>query len=217
MGTNGMSGMQDASHPGSRRWFEVAAVVATGLLFLLFRYLGLQGVFVPLAASFWTGLVWHHARRDPSVLRTWGFRLDTLWPAFQATTAFSLPVAGVMALAGATRGRLSFPPHAWILMAMYPIWGVVQQFLVQALLVRNLEGSLPRYGLLLVGSSLFAVVHVPETPLMLATFGLGLVYIPLYLRYRNLWPLGFYHGWLGTLFYLWVLGRDPWVETFGRF
>jgi hypothetical protein len=52
---------------------------------------------------------------------------------------------------------------------------------------------------------------------MLATFGLGLVYIPLYLRYRNLWPLGFYHGWLGTLFYLWVLGRDPWVETFGRF
>jgi membrane protease YdiL (CAAX protease family) len=58
---------------------------------------------------------------------------------------------------------------------------------------------------------------VPEIPLMLTTFGLGLVYIPLYLRYRNLWPLGLYHGWLGTLFYLWVLGRDPWVETFGIF
>ena len=209
--------MQDTFHPGSRRWFEVGAVVATGLLFLLFRYIRLQGVFVPVAASFWTGFVWHHARRDPSVLRTWGFRLDTFWPAFQGATAFSLPVAVVMALVGASRGTLRCPPHAWILMTLYPIWGVVQQFLVQALLVRNLEGSLPRSGLFLLGSCLFAIVHVPEAPLMLATFGLGLVYIPLYLRHRNLWPLGLYHGWLGTLFYLWVLGRDPWVETFGRF
>jgi membrane protease YdiL (CAAX protease family) len=209
--------MRDTFHPNSQRWFEVAAVVVTGLLFLLFRYLRLQGVFVPVAASLWTGFVWYHARRDPSILRTWGFRLDTFWPAFQATTAFSLPFAGVMALVGGSRGTLSFPPHAWILVALYPIWGVVQQFLVQALLVRNLEGSLPRYGLFLVGSCLFAIVHVPEIPLMLTTFGLGLVYIPIYLRYRNLWPLGLYHGWLGTLFYLWVLGRDPWVETFGIF
>jgi membrane protease YdiL (CAAX protease family) len=94
---------------------------------------------------------------------------------------------------------------------------VVQQFLVQALLVRNLEGSLPRYWLLLVGSCLFAIVHVPEAPLMVATFGLGLVYVSLHLRHRNLWPLGLCHGCLGTLFYLWILGRDPWVETFRRF
>jgi hypothetical protein len=209
--------MNDTLRPGSRRWFEVAAVVATGLLFLLFRYLRLQGIFVPIAASFWTGFVWYHGRREPGVLRTWGFRLDTLWPAFRATSAFSLPFAGLLALVGASRGSLSFPPHAWILMALYPIWGVVQQFLVQALLVRNLEGNLPQSGLFLVGSCLFAIVHVPEMPLMLATFGLGLVYVPLYLKYRNLWPLGLYHGWLGTLFYLWVLSRDPWVETFGRF
>jgi hypothetical protein len=209
--------MQDTFHPGSRRWSEVAAAVATGLLFLLFRFSRLRGVFVAAAVSFWTGFVWHHARRDPAALRTWGFRLDTFRPAFQAATAFSLPVAGVMALVGAGRGTLRFPPHAWILMALYPVWGVIQQFLVQALIVRNLEGSLPRAGLLLLGSCLFAIVHVPEAPLMLATFGLGLVFIPLYLRYRNLWPLGLYHGWLGTMFYLWVLGRDPWAETFGRF
>jgi len=39
--------------------------------------------------------------------------------------------------------------------------------------------------------------------------------IPLYFRYRNLWPLGVLHGWLGAFFYLWVLGRDMWVENFG--
>lgn len=211
-----MSRMQDACHSECARWFEVAAVVATGLLFLLCRSQNVQGVFVVVAGSFWIAFVGYRARRDPIVVRTWGFRLDTFWPAFQAVTAFSLPVAGVMALVGASRGTLRFPPHAWILMALYPVWGVVQQFLVQALLVRNLEGSLPTARLLVVGSCLFAIVHVPETPLMVATFGLGLVYIPLYLRHRNLWPLGLYHGWLGTFFYLWVLGRDPWIETFGR-
>ena len=212
-----MSQVRVNFHLGSRRWFEVAAVVATGLLFLLFRFFRLQGVFVPAAAGFWIVFVWYRARPDSTLLRVWGFRLDTFAPSFRAVTAFSLPVAGVMALVGTSRGTLRFPPHAWILLALYPIWGVIQQFLVQALLVRNLEGSLPRYVLLVVGSCLFAIVHVPETPLMLATFGLGLVYVPLYLKYRNLWALGLYHGWLGTLFYLWVLGRDPWVETFGRF
>lgn len=29
-------------------------------------------------------------------------------------------------------------------------------------------------------------------------------------------PLGVAHGWIGTGFYLWVLGRDPWLELFGQ-
>lgn len=212
-----MSRMQDTGCSPPRKWLEVAAATATGLLFLLFRFFRLQGVFVPVAAGFWLAFVWYYARRDSTLLRVWGFRVDTLWPAFRTTTAFSLPMAGAMALVGAIRGTLRFPGHAWILLALYPIWGVVQQFLVQALLVRNLEDIIPTFGLILAGSCLFAVVHVPEPGLMAATFGLGLLYVPLYLRHRNLWPLGLYHGWLGTLFYLWVLARDPWVETFGRF
>ena len=59
------------------------------------------------------------------------------------------------------------------------------------------------------------VAHVPEWPLVAATFGLGLCLVPIYLRYRNLWALGVAHGWLGTFFYLWILGRDPWLEAFG--
>jgi membrane protease YdiL (CAAX protease family) len=209
--------MEDSRHSQLARWLEVAATIATGLLFLLFRFFRLQGVFVPTAASFWIVFVWYRSRQNSNLLRVWGFRLDTLWPAFRTTTAFSLPMAGAMALVAVIRGTLRFPGHAWILLALYPIWGVVQQLLVQGFLVRNIEGTIPRFALILVGSCLFAVVHVPEPGLMVATFGMGLVYIPLYLRYRNLWPLGLYHGWLGTLFYLWVLGQDPWVETFGRF
>ena len=51
--------------------------------------------------------------------------------------------------------------------------------------------------------------------LVLATALLGLVFTPIYLRWRNLWPLGLYHGWLGALCYFWVIGRDPLLEILG--
>ena len=69
--------------------------------------------------------------------------------------------------------------------------------------------------MILLGSAIFALVHVYDWRLAAATFGLELAVIPLYLRNRNLWPLGILQGWLGALFYLWVLNIDVWAETFG--
>ena len=49
-----------------------------------------------------------------------------------------------------------------------------------------------------------------------ATAALEMAVIPLYWRFCNLWPLGVLHGWLGALFYLWVLNTDMWELTFAR-
>jgi hypothetical protein len=70
-------------------------------------------------------------------------------------------------------------------------------------------------ALVLVCASLFGLVHLYEPPLAAATFVLELPTVWLYLRQRNIWPLGVLHGWLGTFFYLWVLDRDLWREAFG--
>ncbi|WP_342347541.1 CPBP family glutamic-type intramembrane protease [uncultured Nitrospira sp.] len=67
-----------------------------------------------------------------------------------------------------------------------------------------------------IGVILFAVVHFPDVWLMLATGLMACFFIPFYIRDRNLWPLGIYHGWLGRFLYLWVPGRDPWVSVFGK-
>jgi len=67
-------------------------------------------------------------------------------------------------------------------------------------------------GVFIPGAVLFSLVHIPDWRLMIGTLGMGLLFVPLYLRYGNLWPLGFYHGWLGSIFYLWVLGQDPWKQ-----
>ncbi len=69
---------------------------------------------------------------------------------------------------------------------------------------------------IITGSAvLFGLIHIYDWRLAVATFLFELAAIPLYLRYRNLWPLGILQGWLGVLFYLWVLHEDLWMETLG--
>ncbi|MGI9544705.1 MAG: CPBP family glutamic-type intramembrane protease, partial [Cyclobacteriaceae bacterium] len=94
----------------------------------------------------------------------------------------------------------------------------IQQFLVVGLVagnMRDLEGkNVPLSIIVVVTSITFSVVHLPSLLLVLATLLLAIVYTLHYLRTRNLWTLGLFHGWLGGLFYFIVLGRDPWVEVF---
>lgn len=206
---------------GKTSWTEVTAVIATGALHFLSKALGLHGPFIVAAALFWVVFMLWRANRQPGILFVWGFRFDNLLKPFLITTAVSLPGIIAMAFFGSLHGNFTLPPHLWILIILYPIWGTIQQFLVQGLVVRNL--SLTKLGshsifLVLLGAILFGVVHAPNILFMLATFCLGLLFVPLYLRFRNLLPLGLFHGWLGSLFYLWVLGHDPWrdlVNTLG--
>lgn len=77
---------------GSPRWGEVVAVVVTGALHLICKPLGLQGVYIVGAILGWFGFVLVTARKRPNVLREWGFRSDTLKPAFAVSAAIFIPV-----------------------------------------------------------------------------------------------------------------------------
>ena len=201
------------------RWGEVAAVAVTGVLHLVCKPLGLQGIYIVAAIVLWIGFVIMTAMRRPAVAREWGFRRDNLWPALQASAAFFLPVMLIMAVIAWSRGNLVVSSSLVAMLLLYPAWGLVQQFLVQALLVTNLaKGPLRgrRVALIGVGGALFSVVHLGNGFLVLGAALIGAAFVALYLRYRNLWPLGLFHGWLATLFYLWLLERDKWAEVFGR-
>jgi hypothetical protein len=41
----------------------------------------------------------------------------------------------------------------------------------------------------------FGLIHAFNLRLVVATFLLELAIVPLFLLYRNLWPLGLLHGW----------------------
>lgn len=201
------------------KWLEVAAVAATGVLHLVFKSLGAKGLFIALASVSWVGYIVWQVRQDSSLWVRWGFHTKNLASAFIWPTVVFVLGISLMAWYGLTNGRVLWEGHILVLLLLYPLWGILQQFLVQALGIANLMTLFPRKGLVVamtLGIVLFSVIHFPNVLLMMATGLLAAFFIPCYLRDRNLWPLGLYHGWLGTFFYLWVLGKDPWLDIFGK-
>jgi len=204
-----------------RAALEVAAVLLTGAVHLVFEEgFHLKAPFIIGAVLGWGLYLGLTIRRSPGVLKEWGIRIDGLrhharWPGLVV-----LGGAAALAIAGAVRGRLVFSWHMPPLLALYPIWGTLQQFMLQAMVSRNLGTWLAsRWSITAVTAVLFGAVHWPDRFLMGGTFVLALLFTPIYLRERSILPLGVAHGWLGVLAYYWLLGRDPglelWVELFG--
>jgi len=211
--------MNQLSHNKLSKWFEFLAVATTGLLHLLFKNIGAKGLFIALASVSWISYIVWQAGQDQSKWVKWGFQTKNLSSAFFWPTLIFVVAAGAMAWYGATNGRVLWEGNILFLLLLYPLWGILQQFLVQALGVANLMTLFPgqgRWVAMPVGIVLFSLIHFPNGLLMIATGLMAGLFIPCYLRDRNLWPLGLYHGWLGTFFYLWVLGKDPWVSVFGK-
>lgn len=197
---------------------ELGLVVGTGALHLVAENVfEAKTHFIAAAAVFWVGFVVRRVWQDRGWLRAWGFRLDNLrsatWPCAIVLVVGTAALFGY----GYALGRLPLPGHFYVLTAIYPLWGLVQQFLLQSLLVRNLRAFLSSPVLrIATAAALFGLSHVPDGPLVGLTIIAGVCWAVLYEWHPNLYPLAVCHGWLGALAYFLVLGRDPWVELFGH-
>jgi hypothetical protein len=198
-------------------WTAVMAAVATGVIFLFATAHGPNIYFTLGAFCFWIIFIAVRVRRDRNTLERWGFRTDNLLRAALIPIAIFVVAALGFAAYAIARQRFQFPLHVLPLLLIYPLWAVIQQFLVLGIVVGNLAkiDSLKRRPILLVliGTLVFGGIHLPDPILTVGTTALALLYVPLFLRDRNVLPLGVVHGWIGTLFYLWVLGRDVWAEN----
>jgi hypothetical protein len=201
-------------------WFALAGVFVTVALHLILQSQKPNPAFIAGACLFWAAFALVQGARDPGAFRRWGFRSDNLLRACALPAV--LLAAGALGLGAYAwwQGRLGLPLGAVPLFFLYPIWGLAQQFLALGVAVQSLErlpGWRGRPWLLAAsGAALFGAVHAPDLGVVAATFVLELVLVPVFLRYRNLWPLGVVHGWLGVLFYIWGQGRDLFAEGFGQ-
>jgi membrane protease YdiL (CAAX protease family) len=203
------------------RWriFDFIAVVLTGIgQLVIAAHLGLHGPFIAGASVLWLTYVLLRTRGNPDLWRKWGFA--------KAGFATSIRLAALPFAVGITfsvgfgllAGTAELNWHIVPLLALYPLWGLVQQFLILALVCGNLvamgktmaKGSVPEGIAVLVTAILFASVHSPNLPLMAATFLMGMVTASVYLKSNNIWFAGLFHGWFATVFYYFALGTDPW-------
>jgi uncharacterized protein len=202
--------------PTAWRVVELALVAATAAIFVALPKPPAAvlpiALFIPACIAGWGLFLAGRVRRDPALIERWGLRpTASLRPLVSRLAPLLLLLVGGGALVALARGRPLVPEYLWLSLLLYPLWGLIQQWLVQALLVDNVRAltgaGLP--ALLLLGGIGFGAIHLEHPLLVVATALMGAVYVALFQRWRNLWPLAACHGWLGSLFYPWILDLNP--------
>jgi membrane protease YdiL (CAAX protease family) len=198
--------MARASHPD---WLELGLLLGLGAGNVAVELFGLPKTpLVVGGVALWAIYLAAQVRRKPDVLRRWGLRADTLKPAAREAAAITLPLAGIMVAYGFARGHLPPPPGFWLILALYPAWGLAQNFLLNAMLARNLRTVMSESPAVALATLLFSLSHAPDLEIMALTLFVAPIWLVLYRRHPNLWVLGVAHGLLGTLAFFALLGRD---------
>ena len=154
-------------------------------------------------------LIWR-ATTTNNILRVWGMRCDNLWQALRVQLIFGVPAAGCLILFGLMNGTVPLPPSFWLVCALYPLFGVAQQFVLQNLIARNLTMFVPHQVLLaFLSALLFSLSHIPRLPLSVLALIAGFFLTLIYQRHQNLWAVGLVHGILAGLAFYIVLQQDP--------
>jgi Type II CAAX prenyl endopeptidase Rce1-like len=95
-------------------------------------------------------------------------------------------------------------PGACLSFLLYCVWGLFQQYVLNAYFVNRFSDLLPDRPAAapILASIFFSLAHLPNWFLMIVALAGGYFCARLYLRCRNLYFLGLAHGVVGFLIYL---------------
>ena len=204
-----------------RRVLEILAVVLTAIgKFIFMDYLNWRFLFVTIAMISWIAYIIYRGKKQPAILKYWGFKTDNFKSVLKRVLPFGLLAVISFTGVGFYHNTINITWHIMPILILYPLWGTIQQFLLIALTAGNLQDlkgqKLDKGVIIFLSALLFGFIHYPYTWLMIATFFLAIFYGWIYLKERNIYVLGLFHGWLGGIFYYTILERDPFLEMFGR-
>lgn len=203
------------------RLLEVAALALTGIgKFVFMDWLDLKFLYISVTIVFWIGYIFFRYKENKAIVQYWG--LNSLH--FKKSFLELLPIFFVIIIGFIIIGKyletniLSW--HIIPILILYPLWGVIQQFIMIGILASNLRDmeslQLPKYLIIIIIAFIFAGIHYPFLFLIIGTFFLALAYTTLFFKNRNLIVMGIYHGWLGAFFYYTIMGKDVLLDVFGK-
>jgi hypothetical protein len=151
---------------------------------------------------YWAALAWIVVTTctQPDPWRTLGIGLTgfarSLWIVGVAMlfAGLAIYVAGRTHTLHRLHGPRPLLAHVW----GYLLWAVMQQFLLQVYFLLRLRRFLPgKVAPVIAAAGLFSLAHLPNPVLTPTTLVWGIASCLLFLRYRNIYPLGIAHGILG--------------------
>lgn len=199
----------------NRRIFEIVAVFLTGFSKILFiNILELHAVYIFSAIVFWVSYFLIRGLNNRELFFYWGLHLSNVGKPLKIVGI----VGGVAVLSfilyGLYFNTILLSWNLVFVLLTYPFWGLVQQFVVMSILASNLRdykgGIINSTWVIFLTSFMFSIVHFPSIPLIIATFFMALFYSIVFMKFRNIIPLGIFHGIMGGLFYYFILQKDTW-------
>lgn len=198
---------------------ELLALLASAILkFTLMDWLGMRVFYIFGICLIWFLYVYFRHKNDNNVHKEWGFQKEHFNQAF--LRLMPLIVTGIVLslLIGKVNGNVTTTWHILPIILLYPVWGLFQQYLMLGLIARKMMNSRRiRFNpatVVVLTSILFSLVHSPDLLLMVITFVMEIVFVIVYMKWRNLWAIGLAHGWIATFLLYYVFGRDLWSELF---
>ncbi len=184
-------------------------------------WLKMRAFYICGACLFWFLYVLSKYKSDKNILQSWGFKTEGFKHSFFLVLPFTLASLTVFSIYGLYHNTANINWHILPVFLFYPIWGLIQQFMMLGLIATNLASikhvKFNNLKVILVTSCIFSLVHYPYILLMIYTFLMQIFFTLVYLKQKNLWSLGLHHGWIATFLLFFVLDRDLWLEFFAWF
>lgn len=196
-----------------RALLDLALVAATAVAFLVLDVLlHRKALFIALAATVWLTWIAVHGR-SADERHAWGLRGDTLRASLRMNVVMIVVAGALMIAIGLALGRPAPSGGFYALLAVYPLYGALQQLVLCGVLHRAVLTLVRREGRAhAISAVLFGALHAPVPALAALTLVAGAVWLALFRRAPNIYAQGLSHGWLGAIAYHFLLGHDPWRE-----
>ena len=211
--------------PSKKGYFRITELIAVAitvaLKFILMDWLGMRAFYIGGICIFWLGYVVFRYSSDHSILRCWGFKKENFGKSLRVLFPFLVISIIITIIYGKLNHIRILNYHVIPVLLLYPVWGIIQQFMLVCILVQNLQKtaffSNRKYRVILLASCLFSLIHYPYPALMIFTFVMEMIFLIAYVKWRNLWAIGIAHGWIATFLLYYALNRDLWTELFAWF